>query len=52
MDFQIRKVDKPFKIQINKSLVTTNDPNTPKEFIELLELIKKSENNEVMLREL
>ena len=52
MDFQIRKVDKPFKIKINKSIVTTDDPNAPKEFIELLDLIKASEDNEVMLREL
>jgi len=52
MDFQIRKVSKPFKIQINNSLITTNDENTPKEFIELLELIKASENDEVLLREL
>lgn len=52
MDFQIRKVEKPFKIQIKNSIVTSNDPNTPNEFHELLQLIEASENNEVMLREL
>jgi hypothetical protein len=52
MDFQIRKVEKPFKIQIKNSLITSNDINTPKEFHELLDLIKTSEDNEVLLREL
>ncbi len=52
MDFQIKKPDKVFKIKIEKSFITCNDINAPKEFIELLELIKASENNEVMLREL
>jgi hypothetical protein len=52
MDFQINKVEKPFKIKINNSMVTCEDLNAPNEFIELLDLIKASENNEVMLREL
>ena len=52
MDFQINKADKPFTIKINKSFITCNDKNAPKEFIELLDLIKASEDNEVMLREL
>jgi hypothetical protein len=52
MDFQINKVNKSFKIKIINSIVTCNDNNAPNNFIELLDLIKKSENNEVMLREL
>lgn len=52
MDFQINKVEKPFKIKIKNSLITCEDKNAPKEFLELLELIKLSENKEVMLREL
>lgn len=52
MDFQIRTVEKPFKIQIKNSLITSNDENTPEEFYELLKLIETSEDNEVLLREL
>jgi aminopeptidase len=52
MDFQIYKFDKPIKIKIKHSFITCEDKNAPKEFLELLELIKTSEDNEVMLREL
>lgn len=52
MDFQINKAKTPFKIKIEKSFITCDDTNAPKEFLELLDLIKTSENNEVMLREL
>jgi len=52
MDFQIRKVETPFIIKIKNSIISCNDKNAPKEFIELLDLIKKSEDNEVLLREL
>ena len=52
MDFQINKVEKPFKIKVNKSFITCDDKNAPKEFHELLDLINASEDNEVMLREL
>ena len=52
MDFKIRNILIPFKIKIKNSLITCDDNNAPKEFIELLELISVSEDNEVMLREL
>jgi hypothetical protein len=52
MDFQIYEASKPFKIKIQNSIVTCDDENAPKEFIELLDLIKASEDNEVFLREL
>jgi hypothetical protein len=52
MDYKIRKPEKTFKIKIDKSIITCDDKNAPKEFLELLELIKESENNEVMMREL
>lgn len=41
-----------FDIIIKESLVIWYSENTPKEFIEILEMIKKSEDNEVYLREL
>jgi len=52
MDFRIKEAPKPFKIKIEKSFITCDDENAPEEFLELLNLIKESENNEVMLREL
>lgn len=43
---------KPFKIKIEKSIVTCDDPNCPVTFRKILDFIAESENGEVMLREL
>ncbi|MDD2907433.1 MAG: hypothetical protein PHH98_02215 [Candidatus Gracilibacteria bacterium] len=43
---------KPFKIKINKSIVTCDDINCPVTFRKILDFIAESENGEVMLREL
>ncbi len=51
-DFKIRKVEKPFKIKIEKSIITWVEEWAPEEFMKLLETIKESENNEVFIREL
>lgn len=42
----------PFKIKIEKSIVTCDDPNCPKTFRKILDFIAESENGEVMFREL
>ena len=52
MDFQIKQASIPFKIRIENSLIFCDDPNTPQDFLDLINLIKSSEDNEVMLREL
>jgi hypothetical protein len=43
---------KPFKIKINKSIVTCDDPNCPETFKKILDFITDSEDKEVMIREL
>lgn len=43
---------KPFKIKIEKSMVTCDDPNCPVTFRKILDFIAESENGEVMFREL
>jgi hypothetical protein len=52
MDFRIKEASIPFKIIITESFITCEDENAPQDFLDLLNLIKKSEDNEVMLREL
>lgn len=42
----------PFKIKIEKSIVTCDDPNCPQNFRKILDFIAESENWEVMIREL
>lgn len=42
----------PFTLEIKESLVIFWSDNTPKEFIEILQKIKDSEDNEIYLREL
>ncbi|MDD3145313.1 MAG: hypothetical protein PHV23_04350 [Candidatus Gracilibacteria bacterium] len=42
----------PFKIKIEKSIVTCNDPKCPDNFRKILEFIALSEQGEVMVREL
>lgn len=42
----------PFKIKINESIVTCDDPKCPPNFRKILDFIAISENNEVMFREL
>lgn len=42
----------PFTIKIEKSIIISYSENTPKSFIELLDMIKNSEDWEVMVREL
>ncbi len=51
-NFQVVFLEKPFVIKIEKSMIVSVSENTPKSFLDLLEKIKKSENNEVMIREL
>ena len=43
---------KPFKIKIDKSLVSSDDPNCPEYFRTILDKIERDEGGEVMLREL
>ena len=43
---------KPFKIKIDKSIVTCDDKNCPETFRKILDFIAESEDNEVMFREL
>jgi len=43
---------KPFTLEIKESLVVWWSENTPKEFVEILEMIKKNEDWEIYLREL
>lgn len=50
-DLQMQFVE-PFVIGIKKSKIVYCSKNTPKEFLEILEMIKKSEDNEVFVREL
>lgn len=42
----------PFKIKIEKSIVSCDDPNCPENFRKILDFIAESENWEVMIREL
>ena len=42
----------PFTLEIKESLVVWWSENTPKEFVEILEMIKKNEDWEIYLREL
>lgn len=42
----------PFKIKIEKSIVTCDDTNCPQNFRKILDFIAESENWEVMIREL
>lgn len=43
---------KPFKIKINKSIITCDDSNCPETFRKIMNFISESENWEVMFREL
>jgi len=45
-------LDKPFILEIKESLVVGWSNNTPKEFVEILEMIKENEDWEIYLREL
>ncbi len=42
----------PFKLEIKESKIISWSDNTPKEFVEILEMIKKNEDNEIFVREL
>ncbi|MEA3387011.1 MAG: hypothetical protein U9Q66_01060 [Patescibacteria group bacterium] len=42
----------PFKINIEESLITCNDPKCPANFREILDKITRDEDGEVMLREI
>lgn len=42
----------PFILDIKESLVVSWSSNTPKEFVEILEMIRQNENGEIYLREL
>ncbi len=42
----------PFKIKINESIITCDDPKCPQNFRKILDFIALSESNEVMFREL
>jgi len=50
-DLQVNIVE-PFKIKIEKSIITYVDEKAPDNFKELVQKIKNSEDNEVMVREL
>jgi hypothetical protein len=45
-------LEKPFILEIKESLVVAWSDNTPQEFVEILEMIKKNEDDEIYLREL
>ena len=51
LDLAVR-FDESFNITIKESLIVWYCENTPQEFIEILEMIKKSEDGEVYMREL
>lgn len=51
LDFQVNFCE-PFKIKIENSIITCDDKNAPKDFLEILGMIYKSEDNEIMMREL
>jgi hypothetical protein len=48
----IHILDNPFVLKIKESKVISWSKNTPEEFIEILEKIKQSEDEEIYLREL